>query len=146
MLYEMLSGELPFRGKDVSTLCRVIREPYVPLNQRMEGAPEVLSAVLDKALAKEAGDRYATAEEMAFDLRALSEELKRDRPHELLDTARRLHTEREFAHARVILLEAQRIDPANATARMLMQQVQEQLSQLQRGEQLRQLLDQPEKR
>ncbi|HTZ90679.1 MAG TPA: protein kinase [Alloacidobacterium sp.] len=142
MLYEMLSGELPFRGKDVSTLYRVIHEPHVPLSQLVEGAPEALSAVLNNALAKEVNDRYATAEEMAFDLRALSEDLKRDRLHELLDSARRLHTEREFAHARMILLEAQRIDPANATARMLMQQVQEQLSQLQRGEQLRQLLEQ----
>jgi serine/threonine-protein kinase len=142
MLYEMLSGELPFRGKDVSTLYRVIHEPYVPVSQLVEGAPEALSAVLDKALAKEVVDRYATAEEMAFDLRALSDDLKRDRLHELLDTARRLHAESQFAHARVILLDAQRIDPANPTARMLMQQVQEQLSQLQRGEQLRQLLEQ----
>lgn len=142
MLYEMLSGELPFRGKDVSTLYRVIHEPYVPLSHLVEGVSEGLSAVLNKALAKEVGDRYATAEEMAVDLRALSEDLKRDRVHELLDTARRVHAEREFAHARMILLEAQRIDPANATARMLMQQVQEELSQLQRGEQLRQLLQQ----
>ena len=142
MLYQMLSGELPFRGKDVSTLYRVIHEPYVPLIQLVEGAPEALSAVLEKALAKEVDNRYATAEEMAFDVRALSEDLKRDHLHELLDTARRLHSEREFAHARMILLEAQRIDPANTTTRMLMQQVQEQLSQLHRGEQLRQLLEQ----
>ena len=142
MLYEMLSGELPFRGKDVSTLYRVIHEPYVPLSHLVEGAPEALSTVLEKTLAKEIGDRYATAEEMAFDLRALSDDLKRDRLHELLDTARRLHAEREFAHARMILLDVQRIDPANTTARMLMQQVQEQLSQLQRGEQLRQMLEQ----
>ena len=142
MLYEMLSGELPFRGKDVSTLYRVIHEPYVPLSQLVEGAPEALGAVLEKALAKEVDDRYATAEEMAFDIQALSEDLKRDHLHELLDTARRLHAESQYAHARMILLEAQRIDPANATARMLMQQVQEQLSQLQRGEQIRQLLEQ----
>ena len=142
MLYEMLSGELPFQGKDVSTLYRVINEPYLPLSHLVEGAPEALNAVLGKALAKEVGDRYATAEEMIFEIRALSEDLKRDHLHELLDTARRLHTESQFAHARMILLEAQRIDPANATARLLMQQVQEQLSQLQRGEQLRQLLEQ----
>jgi serine/threonine-protein kinase len=142
MLYEMLSGELPFRGKDVSTLYRVIHEPYVPLSHLVEGIPEALGAVLNKALAKEVGDRYATAEEMAFDLQALSENLRRDSLHELLHTAQRLHGEGQFAHARMILLEAQRIDPANTTARMLMQQMQEQLSQLQRGEQLRQMLEQ----
>jgi serine/threonine protein kinase len=71
MLYEMISGDLPFRGKDVSALYRVIHDPYPPITQMVEDAPEELKAVLDKALAKEAKDRYATAEEMAFDLQAL---------------------------------------------------------------------------
>lgn len=142
MLYEMVSGALPFRGKDVSALYRVIHEPYVPITQLVEDTPEALTAVLDKALAKDLKDRYATAEEMAFDLQALAEDLKRARLHELLDTARRLSVEQQFASARTILLQAQRLDPANTTARMLMQEVQEQLNQLQRGEQIRQLVEQ----
>jgi eukaryotic-like serine/threonine-protein kinase len=144
MLYEMVSGKLPFRGKDVSALYRVIHEPYPPIMQMVEDAPEELKAVLDKALAKEAKDRYATAEEMAFDLQALGEGMKRVRLGQLLDTARRLSGEQQFASARTVLLQAQRIDPANTTARMLMQEVQEQLNQLQRGEQIRQLIEQGE--
>lgn len=144
MLYEMVSGTLPFRGKSVSALYRVIHEPYAPITQMVEDAPEELAAVLDKALAKDVKDRYATAEEMAFDLQALAESLKRVRLGELLDTARRLSGEQQFASARTVLLQAQRIDPANTTARVLMQEVQEQLNQLQRGEQIRQLIEQAE--
>jgi eukaryotic-like serine/threonine-protein kinase len=144
MLYEMVSGTLPFRGKDVSALYRVIHEPYPPITQMLEDAPAEMKTVLDKALAKETRDRYATAEEMAFDLQALGESLKRLRLGELLDTARRLSGEQQYASARTVLLQAQRIDPVNTTARMLMQEVQEQLNQLQRGEQMRQLIEQGE--
>jgi eukaryotic-like serine/threonine-protein kinase len=144
ILYEMVSGALPFRGKDVSTLYRVMHEPFPPITQVVEDAPEELTAVLDRALAKEMKDRYATAEEMAFDLQALAESLKRVHLTELLDAARRLSGEQQFASARTVLLRAQRIDPANTTARMLMQEVQEQLNQLQRGEQIRQLIEQAE--
>jgi eukaryotic-like serine/threonine-protein kinase len=144
MLYEMVSGTLPFRGKDVSALYRVIHEPYPPITQMVEDTPEELKGILDKALAKDVKDRYVTAEEMAFDLQALREGLKRVRLDQLLDTARRLSGEQQYASARTVLLQAQRIDPANTTARMLMQEVQEQLNQLQRGEQLRQLIEQGE--
>lgn len=144
MLYEMMSGELPFKGRDVSTLYRVIHEPYVPLAQRVQNLPEAFNAVLDKALAKDVGARYSTPEEMAFDLQAIGEGLKRERVHELLETARRLSEERQFAGARTVLLQVQRTDPANAAAKVLMQEVQEHLNNLQRGEQIRQILDQAE--
>jgi serine/threonine-protein kinase len=144
MLYEMLTGELPFKGKDVSALYRVIHESYVPLAELVEDLPEALNAVLEKALAKDVDKRYATTEEMAFDLQPIREGLKRERILELLGTARRLAEERQFANARSVLLQAQRIDPSNASAKTLMQEVQDQLTQLQRGEQIRQILEQAE--
>jgi len=84
MLYEMLTGELPFKGRDVSALYRVIHEPYVPLAEYMQDLPKDLSRVLEKALAKQVDNRYATAEEMAFDLHVLAQGLKYDRVGSLL--------------------------------------------------------------
>jgi eukaryotic-like serine/threonine-protein kinase len=144
MLYEMLSGELPFKGKDVSALYRVMHEPYVPLSQFVQDVPEACSVVLDKALAKDVDTRYSTMEEMAFDLQAIGDGLKQERVQELLESGQRLVEERQFANARSVLLQAQRIDPANARAKALMQEVQDHLSHLQRGEQLRQILEQAE--
>jgi serine/threonine protein kinase len=110
MLYEMLTGELPFKGRDVSALYRVIHEPYVPLAEHIQDMPDDLSHVLDKALAKQLDARYATAGEMAFDLHVLAQRLKHDRVGSLLETARRLTDQSQFASARTVLLQAQRID------------------------------------
>jgi serine/threonine-protein kinase len=142
MLYEMLTGVLPFKGKDVSSLYRVIHEPYVPLAEYVQDLPDGLSGVLDKALAKQVSDRYMTAEEMAFDLQVIAEMLKQERVSTLLSSVRKLAEEREFASARTVLLQAQRIDPGNLDAKMLMTDVQERLNELQRGEQLRQIVEQ----
>ena len=142
ILYEMLTGELPFKGTDVSSLYRMINEPYVALTEYVQDLPEGLSGVLDKALAKRVEDRYLTAEEVSFDLQVIAEGLKKDRVDTLLETARRLTQERQFASARTVLLQAQRIDPSNADAKSLIHDVQTRLSQLQRGEQLRQIAEQ----
>lgn len=142
ILYEMLTGELPFKGDDVSSLYRVIHESYVPLTEYVQDLPEGLSSVLAKALAKRVEDRYRTAEEVSFDLQVIAEGLKHDRVNTLLATARRLTEETQFASARTVLLQAQRIDPGNADAKLLIHEVQDRLSQLQRGEQLRQIVEQ----
>ncbi|WP_051978827.1 serine/threonine-protein kinase [Edaphobacter aggregans] len=142
MLYEMLTGELPFKGSDVSSLYRVIHEPYVPLTEHLQDLPDGLNVVLDKALAKQVETRYATAEEMSFDLQVLAEGLKHDRVGSLLDTARRLTEENQYTSARTVLLQAQRIDPANVDAKALLGDVQDRISQVQRESQLRQIIEQ----
>lgn len=140
ILYEMLTGHLPFRGGDISSLYRVIHEPYTPLEQHAEEMPEGLTLVLDRALAKNAEDRYATAEEMAVEIQVLADGLKLDRVESLLDTARRLKKEGQYLNARVVLLQAQRIDPNNTDTKMLLSELQKMLGQTQRNEQTYQIV------
>ena len=144
MLYEMVTGELPFRGKDMSALYQVMHEPYVPLHEFVERVPEALTGVLDRALAKSVNERYGSTEEMLVDLQKVGDELKQGRVEELLESARRLMQERRYANARTVVLQVQRIDVGNVSARLLLQKVQEELSHLQRGEQLRQIVEQAE--
>jgi WD40 repeat protein len=69
VLYELLTGELPFRGSKEMILHQVLREdPRAPrrLNHKI---PKDLETVCLKALAKEPGWRYATAGDLAADLR-----------------------------------------------------------------------------
>jgi tRNA A-37 threonylcarbamoyl transferase component Bud32 len=69
VLYEMLAGELPFRGSKAMILYQVLHEePRSPrtLNDKL---PRDLETVCLKCLSKEPARRYATARELAADLR-----------------------------------------------------------------------------
>src|SRR5438270_4601510 len=69
ILYRLLTNELPFRGNPRMLLHQVLHdEPRSPrsLNDRI---PKDLETICLKAMAKEPGRRYASARELADDLR-----------------------------------------------------------------------------
>ena len=72
VLYEMITGELPFRGGNLVSLLRAIEtdEPE-PLSVWRRNQPERLEQTVSRALAKNPGARYQTAGEMLLDLRSL---------------------------------------------------------------------------
>jgi serine/threonine protein kinase/tetratricopeptide (TPR) repeat protein len=81
ILYEMLTGEIPFRGVTRMVLEQIqLEEPRAPrrLNDKI---PRDLETITLKCMAKEPGRRYATAGEVAADLhRFLKSEPIRARP------------------------------------------------------------------
>ncbi len=69
ILYELLTGELPFRGSQVMIMHQLLHEdPQQPrrLNQKI---PRDLETICLKTMAREPGRRYPTAGELAEDLR-----------------------------------------------------------------------------
>jgi serine/threonine protein kinase len=74
-LYELLTLEPAFRGHDRQAVLRQIafEEPRSPrgLNPMI---PAELETIVLKAMAKEPEDRYATAQELADDLRCFLED------------------------------------------------------------------------
>ncbi len=71
VLYEMLTGELPFRGdRDLSVIHSIIHEEPRPLKQRKPPVPEELQQVVSRALRKNRDSRYSSAGDMLKDLRA----------------------------------------------------------------------------
>jgi serine/threonine protein kinase len=71
LLYEMLAGHVPFRGRTpVATLLMHVHEPPPPLQRANPDVPAWLVAVVDRALAKSPQARYQTAGEFAEALRA----------------------------------------------------------------------------
>jgi hypothetical protein len=97
ILYELLAGERPFKGDDVTAiLYKIVNEEPAPLALDAIGelAPR-LRAVLDKALAKDPAARYASAAAFAEELGALLASVQRGKPAppasqaEGLTTARR---------------------------------------------------------
>lgn len=70
-VFEMLAGRPPYQGDSViSVLMAHVNEPLPDLNQIRPGLAPGLSAVINKAMAKEPSARFGTAGEMAQALRA----------------------------------------------------------------------------
>ena len=95
VLYEMLSGELPFRGeRDVSLLYSIVHEEPRSLGDRRPPVPPDLKRVIELALEKDSGSRYQTAAEMGRDIVKYQEALKAEAAgvfnvHNLLKKLRR---------------------------------------------------------
>src|SRR6201987_4063456 len=65
ILYQFLTGERPFAGSTATTMQKVLKEDPLPpstLNVQLPAAPD---AVMRKALAKRADERYASAQAFA---------------------------------------------------------------------------------
>jgi hypothetical protein len=73
ILYELLTGRLPFEGPAHSLPARVLEDAVPPLRAAGVDPPADLEAICLKALAKRPQDRYATAADLADDLRAFIE-------------------------------------------------------------------------
>jgi eukaryotic-like serine/threonine-protein kinase len=69
MLYQMLAGELPFRGARVMLLDQVMHKEPRPPRKLNNKVPRDLETICLKCLRKEPAKRYATAAELAADLR-----------------------------------------------------------------------------
>jgi eukaryotic-like serine/threonine-protein kinase len=144
MLYLMLTGRLPFPGEDISALHKVVNEQFEPLSNFLTNYPPALDFIVDRALAKNPDDRFGSAEEMAADIEAINEELKRARVGEVLAQAKELLQQDQLSSVRPMLLDLQRLDPQNTEVKRLLREVQDRLSRQQRSEQLRQMVQQAE--
>jgi tetratricopeptide (TPR) repeat protein len=82
ILYEMLTGQVPFRGSSLmETLDQVQHEEAVPPARLARGVPRDLETICLKCLHKEPARRYESAGELAEDLRRfLAHEPIRARP------------------------------------------------------------------
>ncbi len=78
MLYEMLTGELPFKGDDPFSIAfhHVNSEP-LPLTQANPGLPKVVEKVVMKTLAKGKEDRYQNVDELVKNFRRAAKQARK---------------------------------------------------------------------
>lgn len=82
VLYEMLSGRLPFRGRtSTEVILAILQEEPAPVVSVAPAVPAELGRIVGTALAKDPDSRYGTAGELAADLRRLEERLKSGEQH-----------------------------------------------------------------
>jgi eukaryotic-like serine/threonine-protein kinase len=81
VLYELLTGERPFRGNRRMLIMQVMDDEPRPPRQLNDKIPRDLETICLKAMAKSPGRRYSSAQELAEDLRRfLNSEPIRARP------------------------------------------------------------------
>jgi eukaryotic-like serine/threonine-protein kinase len=69
VLYEMLTGEAPFKADtQVAVAMKHVREPMPDAQRRRPEISATLAAVVERATAKETQNRYATVDDMVHDL------------------------------------------------------------------------------
>jgi hypothetical protein len=69
VLYEMLTGDVPFKGESsVSVAMKHVREGLPDVQRRRPEISAALAAVVERATAKDVANRYASAREMVRDL------------------------------------------------------------------------------
>ena len=71
VLYEMVAGQPPFKGEvDHAVIYSITNEQPEPLTAVRTGVPKDLEGIVDKCLAKQAGERYQHVSDLLVDLQA----------------------------------------------------------------------------
>jgi serine/threonine protein kinase len=126
VLYQTLTSRLPFEGSTISeTLQNIMGAPPRPLLQFLKGYPARLDEVVTRALAKNREERYQSANEFAFDLLEIEEELKRGLFGSYLERAETLVRTGDYEQAKEELLQILEVDRQHARANELMHKVEQ---------------------
>lgn len=76
MMFQLLTGKLPFTGDSMTTLMwNISREAHPDILEVRPDLPPCLKAIIDRALQKSANDRYTRGAQMVEDLRACASRL-----------------------------------------------------------------------
>ncbi|MCI0561400.1 MAG: protein kinase [Nitrososphaera sp.] len=109
VLYEMLTGQLPFRGEyDQAVMYEIVNEDPKPATSLRPEVPATLAQIIDRALSKEPEARHASATDLLNDLKMILGSL---RPIDAEEVPRavslsRLLRQPRFAVPGIILLSA----------------------------------------
>ncbi len=76
VLYEMVTGRVPFEGETPSHVIVSLMEHELPSLTRYLGVPGELDRIVTKALRKKKEQRYQTTADLALDLKSLKQELE----------------------------------------------------------------------
>jgi serine/threonine-protein kinase len=76
MLYQMVTGQLPFTADSMATLMyRIANEPHTPVHDIDDALPACVGEIIDRAMQKDPDTRYADGRAMAADLRACAQRI-----------------------------------------------------------------------
>jgi len=88
-LYEMVTGQLPFKGEYEALVYSILNETAEPLTGLRTGIPLELERIINKCLAKDPGERYQSAQGLLSDLNPLQKTMAQPSEHTQTATSQR---------------------------------------------------------
>jgi serine/threonine-protein kinase len=77
VLFEMLTGQKPFKGQDMTSLMyQIAKEKHVSVRSLNPRIPQVIEKIIDKSLEKEVESRYQKAGHMGAHLNAVVKKIE----------------------------------------------------------------------
>lgn len=81
LMYELLTGSLPFRGDNaVEIALKHIKEPFPSVRDKVSSIPQAIDNIIMKATAKNVKNRYQDAKEMHDDLKTALSDSRANEP------------------------------------------------------------------
>jgi eukaryotic-like serine/threonine-protein kinase len=142
MLYQLVTGALPFDAEYPAILHQILQQEPPPLSKYLSTYPPLLEQVVARALAKDPFERYAHASDMAADLNGVGSQLKIERVAQLYAEAQAAVAAENYVEARSLLSQLLRMNSQHADAKQLMasvdqyfnlQKIRERLDQLKKA-------------
>jgi TolB-like protein/Tfp pilus assembly protein PilF/predicted Ser/Thr protein kinase len=100
VLYEMFSGQLPFKGEhDQAVVYSILNEKPKSITELRSEIPASIDQVVAKALEKDLDNRYQTVDEMLYDLKSISEGIVPEEIKAMLRRAKLLKRKRTIIYA-----------------------------------------------
>ncbi len=114
VLFQLLTGVLPFKGSTTAgTLRKIVQDPPPPLTQYLKDCPAELETIVQRVLAKNREDRYASADDFAVDVGRAQQRYETHLLSDYLQQAAESLRRKDFATARQQVLQVLRVSPQN---------------------------------
>jgi hypothetical protein len=84
LLYEMMTGRVPFQATTIGALCaQISNAEYPPLRQLNPAAPAAVEGLVSRCLKRSAAERYQSAEALLADVRRAADSLDAPPPQSM---------------------------------------------------------------
>lgn len=146
--YELLCYRRPFDGDNHAALMLGIAQEstkHRPVTDYVPDCPPALESIISKMLEKDVNLRFQTMEEVLTEIEPFWENLRQDSVSGMVVESENYLQAKDFGRARDLLRKALQIDSRNTQAKLLLEQVNTEVRQLQTRSQIASIIEKAQK-